>query len=163
RRDTLGSCQRPCSTSVTWPGLPTPSTGRPACCAPAGWWPSPPRRSTAWAPTPSTPPPSSASLRPRAGRPTTHSSSTSPAPRRPANNPLIVHLAGARQVGQVAATWPQAAARLAQRFWPGPLTLVLPRGPGVPDVVTAGGPTVAVRVPAHPVAHALLAAAGVPL
>src|SRR5262249_29961408 len=81
----------------------------------------------------------------------------------PANNPLIVHLAGAEQARLVAADWPEVAARLAGRFWPGPLTLVLPRGPGVPDVVTAGGPTVAVRVPAHPVAAALLAAAGVPL
>jgi L-threonylcarbamoyladenylate synthase len=82
---------------------------------------------------------------------------------RPSNNPLIVHLAGAGEVARVAADWPEAAALLAQRFWPGPLTLVLPRGPAVPDAVTAGGPTVAVRVPAHPVARALLVAAGVPL
>jgi L-threonylcarbamoyladenylate synthase len=82
---------------------------------------------------------------------------------RPANNPLIVHLASREQVRLVAADWPEVAARLAERFWPGPLTLVLPRGPRVPDIVTAGGPTVAVRVPAHPVATALLAAAGVPL
>src|SRR5947199_4670326 len=57
---------------------------------------------------------------------------------RPANNPLIVHLAGAEEAGRVVADWPEAARRLAERFWPGPLTLVLPRGPAVPDAVTAG-------------------------
>jgi L-threonylcarbamoyladenylate synthase len=82
---------------------------------------------------------------------------------RPATNPLIVHLADARQVAQVAADWPDPAARLAERFWPGPLTLVLLKRPEVPDIVTAGGPTVAARVPAHPVARALLRAAGVPV
>jgi L-threonylcarbamoyladenylate synthase len=82
---------------------------------------------------------------------------------RPANNPLIVHVAEAKEVRDIAAAWPEAAERLAARFWPGPLTLVLPRGPAVPDAVTAGGPTVAVRVPAHPVARALLEAAGVPI
>jgi L-threonylcarbamoyladenylate synthase len=82
---------------------------------------------------------------------------------RPANNPIIVHVAGTAEVGQVAAEWPGQAARLAERFWPGPLTLVLPRKAAVPDAVTAGGPTVAVRMPAHPVALALLRAAGVPV
>jgi L-threonylcarbamoyladenylate synthase len=82
---------------------------------------------------------------------------------RPASNPLIVHLPEAPQPGPVVAAWPDRAARLAARFWPGPLTLVLPRGPAVPDAVTAGGPTVAVRVPAHPVALALLQATGLPL
>jgi L-threonylcarbamoyladenylate synthase len=82
---------------------------------------------------------------------------------RPANNPLIVHLACAERVPQVAAAWPAEAARLAERFWPGPLTLVLPRRDTLPDLVTAGGPTVAVRVPAHPVAQALLRAADVPV
>jgi L-threonylcarbamoyladenylate synthase len=82
---------------------------------------------------------------------------------RPANNPLIVHLAEADQVHQVAADWPESAMRLAQRFWPGPLTLVLPKRDTVPDVVTAKGPTVAVRVPAHPVAQALLRAAALPI
>jgi L-threonylcarbamoyladenylate synthase len=82
---------------------------------------------------------------------------------RPANNPLIVHLHEAAAVGQVAAAWPGAAARLAERFWPGPLTLVLTRKEGVPDIVTAGGPTVAVRVPAHGIALALLRAAGLPV
>jgi len=82
---------------------------------------------------------------------------------RPANNPLIVHLAEADQVHQVAADWPEPAMRLAQRFWPGPLTLVLPKRATVPDVVTAKGPTVAVRVPAHPLAQALLRAADLPI
>src|SRR5262245_12624732 len=82
---------------------------------------------------------------------------------RPANNPAIVHVADAGEVGLVAAAWPAAAARLADRFWPGPLTLVLPRRPEVPDTVTAGGPTVAVRVPAHPVALALLRQSGLPV
>jgi L-threonylcarbamoyladenylate synthase len=82
---------------------------------------------------------------------------------RPPHNPLIVHVADAAEVGKVAADWPASAARLAECFWPGPLTLVLPKNPRVPDEVTAGGPTVAVRLPAHPVARALLEAAGVPL
>jgi L-threonylcarbamoyladenylate synthase len=79
---------------------------------------------------------------------------------RPANNPLIVHISETAQVHQVAANWPESAARLAERFWPGPLTLVLPKRKTVPDIVTARGPTVAVRVPAHPVAQALLQATG---
>src|SRR5262245_54040002 len=71
---------------------------------------------------------------------------------RPAANPLIVHITGAEEARELTTSWPEAAARLAARFWPGPLTLVLPRSPRVPDLVTAGGPTVALRVPAHPVA-----------
>jgi L-threonylcarbamoyladenylate synthase len=82
---------------------------------------------------------------------------------RPANNPLIVHLADVSQIQLVAANWPESAACLAERFWPGPLTLVLPKRDTVPDQVTAKGPTVAVRVPAHPVAQALLRAAGLPI
>ncbi len=82
---------------------------------------------------------------------------------RPANNPLIVHVSEAKEALRLATVWPASAARLAERFWPGPLTLVLPRRAEVPDVVTAGGPTVAVRVPAHPVAQALLRAAGIPV
>jgi L-threonylcarbamoyladenylate synthase len=82
---------------------------------------------------------------------------------RPANNPLIVHVADVSGVPAIAAAWPETAAELARRFWPGPLTLVLPRTPRVPDVVTGGGPTVAVRIPSHPVALALLGAAAVPL
>ncbi|HZO90788.1 MAG TPA: L-threonylcarbamoyladenylate synthase [Chthonomonadaceae bacterium] len=82
---------------------------------------------------------------------------------RPPNNPLIVHVPEAEAARGIVAAWPEAAAQLAERFWPGPLTLVLPRREVIPDVVTAGGPTVAVRVPAHPVALALLRAAGVPI
>lgn len=82
---------------------------------------------------------------------------------RPANNPLIVHVAEREQVREVAGDWPPAAEQLAARFWPGPLTLVLPRGGAVPDAVTAGGPTVAVRMPVHPVALALLRAAAMPV
>ncbi len=82
---------------------------------------------------------------------------------RPAHNPLIVHVAAVGDAGRVAASWPESAARLAARFWPGPLTLVLPKRPEVPATVTAGGPTVAVRVPAHPIALALIRAAGAPV
>jgi L-threonylcarbamoyladenylate synthase len=82
---------------------------------------------------------------------------------RPANNPIIVHVASVEQARQVVAAWPESATALAERFWPGPLTLVLPRAGTIPDTVTAGGPTVAVRVPAHPVARALLEAAALPI
>ncbi len=82
---------------------------------------------------------------------------------RPATNPLIVHVADAAQVPAVAAGWPEVAAKLAAAFWPGPLTLVVPKRPEVPDAVTAGGPTVAVRCPSHPVARMLIREAGVPL
>jgi L-threonylcarbamoyladenylate synthase len=82
---------------------------------------------------------------------------------RPATNPLIVHVADAVRVGDVAADWPELARKLAEAFWPGPLTLVVPKKPGLPDVVTAGGPTVAVRCPRHPVAAALLRAAECPV
>lgn len=82
---------------------------------------------------------------------------------RPADDPLIVHITGVERLGEVVREVPPAAQVLAKRFWPGPLTLVLPRAPAVPLVVTAGRETVAVRVPAHPVALALLAAAAVPV
>ncbi len=82
---------------------------------------------------------------------------------RPASDPLIVHLADCEGLPQVVAEAPQVAYTLAAHFWPGPLTLVLPRHPQVPLAVTAGGPTVAVRVPAHPVALALIRATGFPI
>lgn len=85
------------------------------------------------------------------------------AKRRPHDNPLIVHLATAADLGLVARSVPQDARALAAAFWPGPLTLVLPRQPHVPGAVTAGLDTVAVRVPAHDVALALLRAVGAPL
>lgn len=82
---------------------------------------------------------------------------------RPADNPLIVHTADAEGAEELAARWPEAAGRAAAAFWPGPLTVVVPARPGLPPSVTAGLPTVALRVPDHPVAHTLLAAAGVPV
>src|SRR3981081_205711 len=84
------------------------------------------------------------------------------AKRRPADDPLIVHLGDIDQIERVAGG-NVVSARLAERFWPGPLTLVLPKRPSVPPEVTAGLQTVAVRVPAHPVAQALLLGAGGPL
>ena len=82
---------------------------------------------------------------------------------RPADNPLIVHIAHLEQLEEVAAAWSDDARRLAERFWPGPLTLVLPKRSEVPDAATGGLGTVAVRVPAHPVALRLIDAAGTPL
>ncbi|MFM2288374.1 MAG: hypothetical protein RL684_1517, partial [Pseudomonadota bacterium] len=79
---------------------------------------------------------------------------------RPRNHPLIVHLADAAAAHAWAAEWPQAAQRLAARFWPGPLTLVLPRSPLAPDELTGGQESVALRVPSHPVARSLLLAFG---
>jgi L-threonylcarbamoyladenylate synthase len=81
---------------------------------------------------------------------------------RPAHDPLIVHVRSVAQAGEVAVLGP-AARRLANAFWPGPLTLVLPKRDCVPAVVTAGLPSVAVRMPAHPVFRALLRRCGRPL
>lgn len=75
---------------------------------------------------------------------------------RPPSNPLIVHVANVAAARALSSAWPETADKLAARFWPGPVTVVVPRAKVVPDVVTAGGPTVAIRVPAHPVALALL-------
>jgi L-threonylcarbamoyladenylate synthase len=82
---------------------------------------------------------------------------------RPATDPLIVHLTSAADLNRVARDVPRIAEPLTRTFWPGPLTLVLNRQDIVPDGVTAGLPTVAVRVPAHPVAQALLRQSGVPI
>jgi L-threonylcarbamoyladenylate synthase len=82
---------------------------------------------------------------------------------RPANDPLIVHVASLADAQLLVEAIPPSAVRLAARFWPGPLTLVLPSSARVPREVTAGLDTVAIRVPAHPVARALLAAAGLPI
>ena len=79
---------------------------------------------------------------------------------RPANHPLIVHLGAADELPEWARDIPEAAWRLAERFWPGPLTLVLPRQPRVPDEVTGGQDSVALRVPAQPVTRELIALAG---
>lgn len=82
---------------------------------------------------------------------------------RPADNPLIVHLAGADQLTQVVSRVTPLALELTRRWWPGPLTLVLDAHPDVPEVTRGGLSTIAVRVPDHPVALALLSAAGVPV
>lgn len=82
---------------------------------------------------------------------------------RPSTDPVIVHLAGIDDLPLVAASVPPVAERLARAFWPGPLTIIVPKGQAVPSAVTAGLATVAVRVPGHPVALALLRAAGVPV
>ena len=109
--------------------------------------------------------------------------------RRPGTSPLIVHVASIEMAQSLVANWPEIADRLARRFWPGPLTLVLPKshvgadaflrlrsGPApaeqssaaplswtIPSIVTAGLPTVGLRMPAHSIALALIRAAGVPL
>ncbi|MBX5456925.1 MAG: threonylcarbamoyl-AMP synthase [Thermogemmatispora sp.] len=82
---------------------------------------------------------------------------------RPLTDPLIVHIAQIEELERVAAAVPERARRLAEAFWPGPLTLILPRGEHVPRLVTAGLETVAVRMPSHPVAQALIRAAGTPI
>lgn len=79
---------------------------------------------------------------------------------RPADHPLIVHLAAPSQVVEWARDVPPDAAALAEAFWPGPLTLILPRASCVSDLVTGGQDTVGLRVPSHPVAHRLLQAFG---
>jgi L-threonylcarbamoyladenylate synthase len=79
---------------------------------------------------------------------------------RPSTHPLIVHLDDPRYLGRWARTTPAAAERLAKAFWPGPLTLVFERAPAVHDIVTGGQDSIAVRVPAHPIAQQLLKAFG---
>jgi L-threonylcarbamoyladenylate synthase len=82
---------------------------------------------------------------------------------RPAHNPIIVHVASTAMAKRCAAHWPPLAERLARAFWPGPLTLVLPRAKEVPDAVTAGGATVGVRWPRHPIIEAVIRECGFPL
>lgn len=79
---------------------------------------------------------------------------------RPADHPVIVHIADAAQLDDFASDVPDVAHRLAERFWPGPLTLILKRAANVPDIVTGGQDTVGLRVPSHSVARALLTAFG---
>jgi len=85
------------------------------------------------------------------------------AKQRPQFDPLIVHIADRRQLDNVVRALTIAAWQLIDQFWPGPLTLVLPKHPTIPDLVTAGLDTVAVRMPNHPVAHALIQEAGTPI
>ena len=82
---------------------------------------------------------------------------------RPVDNPLIVHLASPGRITKVASSIPETAQLLIDRFMPGPITLILPRASHLPDVVSAGLPTVGVRVPRHPTAHAFLKACGKPV
>lgn len=82
---------------------------------------------------------------------------------RPQDNPLILHVPSAQWLERYCQHIPDAAYTLAERFWPGPLTMILERKPVVPDVVTAGLDTVGMRCPAHPVCRAIIAAAGVPV
>jgi len=82
---------------------------------------------------------------------------------RPATHPLIAHVRTAAEAATLTTRWDARAQALAERFWPGPLTLVVPRAPSLPPSLSGGKPTVALRSPAHPVAQALLAAVGEPL
>ena len=82
---------------------------------------------------------------------------------RPANNPIIVHVAGNEMAKGCAKTWPEPAGKLSKAFWPGPLTLVLPRAEKIPDLVVAGGVTVGVRWPRHPFIQAVIRQCGFPL
>jgi L-threonylcarbamoyladenylate synthase len=82
---------------------------------------------------------------------------------RPADSPLIVHVDSIDMARSLVRDWPQQADLLAQRFWPGPLTLVLPKQPRIPDSVTAGFETVGIRMPANDIALALIREAGVPI
>ncbi len=82
---------------------------------------------------------------------------------RPSDNPLIVHIAHLDHITKVARTVPESAAKLAKAFWPGPLTMVLPKADCIPDKTSGGLDTVGIRLPSHPVARAVIEAAGVPL
>lgn len=82
---------------------------------------------------------------------------------RPQDNPLIVHISAFAQIGELVSEIPEAVKKLADAFWPGPLTVILPKSNKIPDAVSAGLPSVAVRMPSHPVARAVIARAGVPL
>jgi L-threonylcarbamoyladenylate synthase len=82
---------------------------------------------------------------------------------RPHSSPLIVHVDSLEMAQTLASRWPESATILARRYWPGPLTVVVLKQPAIPDVVTAGLPTVGLRVPDHPLALALIRQAGVPI
>lgn len=82
---------------------------------------------------------------------------------RPQDNPLIVHISDFSQIGRLTKRLPAAAKKLADAYWPGPMTMVLEKSDLIPEVVSAGLPTVGIRFPSHPAARALIDAAGVPL
>ena len=82
---------------------------------------------------------------------------------RPADNPLILHVSSIENAQRLVSEWPETAEKAARAFWPGPLTVILPKSAIVPDIVTAGLPSVAIRMPAHPVAKALIEQADMPI
>jgi L-threonylcarbamoyladenylate synthase len=82
---------------------------------------------------------------------------------RPAHNPIIVHVADIAMARTCVQEWTGSAARLARAFWPGPLTMVLPRSSLIPDIVTADGETVGIRWPGHPFMQQVIRACGFPL
>lgn len=82
---------------------------------------------------------------------------------RPAHNPVIVHVASVEMAKRCVVDWPAVAEKLAKAFWPGPLTMVLPRAKNIPDIVTAGGETVGVRWPSHPFIQEVIRACDFPL
>lgn len=82
---------------------------------------------------------------------------------RPGHNPVIVHVAGMAMARECVREWPEEAKMLAERFWPGPLTMVLPKSSAIPKVVSAGGETVGIRWPGHPFMQALIKACGFPI
>lgn len=82
---------------------------------------------------------------------------------RPSDNPLIVHIAEIKALDNLVSSIPAVASRLMEAFWPGPLTLVMPKSDKIHDIITAGLDTVAIRMPAHPIALALIKKAGIPV
>lgn len=82
---------------------------------------------------------------------------------RPSDNPLIVHISDIRQVDRLVKNIPERAIKLMELFWPGPLTIVFKKADIIPDIISAGLDTVAIRFPSHPVAQALIQAAGIPI
>lgn len=82
---------------------------------------------------------------------------------RPQDNPLIVHISHISQLDEIVSSVPEEALKLAEKFWPGPLSVIMPKGEKIPDEVSCGLDTVAVRMPSHPAARAVISAAGVPL
>lgn len=82
---------------------------------------------------------------------------------RPLSSPLIVHVSGVEMARGIVRSWTRTAEQLAARFWPGPLTLILPKRASIPEIVTSGLASVGVRMPAHPIALELIRRAGVPI
>ncbi len=82
---------------------------------------------------------------------------------RPGDNPLIVHISDMAMLSEIVEEIPEGAKKLAEKYWPGPLTMIMKKNERIPDVTSAGLPSVAVRFPAHPVARAIIEKAGIPL